>query len=176
VLWEEQTQDAPTKKKTIHQKSCATPTPTTSIETTSSPTRQEVSKHPAQRASTFRDRRPDVPPLKLEPQRRTTQPPTAQAAPGKLLVDHGRRTNIRGRRPGLKVKLPHLRQHRPSRQPRRTSNTRQSPNPCKQQLRLMKLLPTMYPEAAASTHNHHPGPLPRRPRTSTQEKPHTTAN
>jgi methylphosphotriester-DNA--protein-cysteine methyltransferase len=54
--------------------------------------------------TTFRDRRPDVPPLELEPQRRTTQLPAAQAAQGKLLVDHGRRTNIRGRRPGLKVK------------------------------------------------------------------------
>ena len=31
-----------------------------------------------------------------------TRPPTAQAAPGKPLADHGRRTNIRGRRPGLK--------------------------------------------------------------------------
>jgi hypothetical protein len=30
--------------------------------------------------TTFRDRRPDAPPLELEPQRRTTQQPTAQAA------------------------------------------------------------------------------------------------
>ena len=36
------------------------------------------------------------------PRRRTTRPPTAQAAPGKPLADHGRRTNVRGRRPGLK--------------------------------------------------------------------------
>jgi hypothetical protein len=116
-----------------------------------------------------------VPPLELEPQRRTTQSPTAQAVQDKLLVDHGRRTNIRSRRPGLKVKLPHPRQRRPSRQPRRTSDTRQSPKPCKQLLRLMKHLPTMNSEAAASTHNCHPGPLPRRPLTPTQEKPHTTA-
>jgi hypothetical protein len=53
--------------------------------------------------TTFRDRHPDGSPLEVEPQRHTTQPPAAQAAQGKLLVDHGRRTNIRGRRPDLKV-------------------------------------------------------------------------
>jgi hypothetical protein len=37
----------------------------------------------------------------------------------------------------------------------------------------MKHLPTMDPEAAASTHIHHPGPLPRHPLTPTEEKPHT---
>jgi hypothetical protein len=47
------------------------------------------------------------------------------------------------------------------------SDTRQSPKPCKQLLRLMEHLPTMNPEAAASTHNHHPEPLPRRPLTPT---------
>ena len=57
--------------------------------------------------TTFRDRRPDVPPLTLEPRRRTTRPPAAQAAQGKPLVDHGCRTNIRGRRLGLKAN--HLR-------------------------------------------------------------------
>jgi hypothetical protein len=91
--------------------------------------------------------------LKLEPQHRMTQPSGAQAAQEKLLADHGRRTNTRGRRPGLKVKLPPLRQCQPSRQPRRTSDTRQSPKPCKQVLRLLKHLPTMYREAATSTHN-----------------------
>jgi hypothetical protein len=59
--------------------------------------------------TTFRDRHPDVPPLADKPQRRTTQPPAAQTAQGKLLVDHGRRTDIRGRRPGLKVTPPLLR-------------------------------------------------------------------
>jgi hypothetical protein len=68
--------------------------PTTSIETTSSPTRHKVTMHSAQRAfgaavltsnystkpcrppnTTFRDRHPDVPPLLLDPQRRTTQSP-----------------------------------------------------------------------------------------------------
>jgi hypothetical protein len=39
-----------------------------------------------------------------------TQPPAAQAAQGKPLVDHDRRTNKRGRRPGLKVRQPPLRQ------------------------------------------------------------------
>jgi hypothetical protein len=111
--------------------------------------------------TSFRDRRPGAPPLELEPQRRMTQPPAAQAAQGKLFVDHGRCTNIRGRRPGLKVKRSPLRQRRPSRQPRHTSDTRQSTKPCKQLLRLMKQLLTMNPEAAASTHIHHPGPLPR---------------
>jgi hypothetical protein len=52
----------------------------------------------------FRDRRPDVSPLELEPQRRMTQLPIVQATQEKLLIDHGRCTNIRGRRPGLKVK------------------------------------------------------------------------
>jgi hypothetical protein len=32
--------------------------------------------------------------------------------------------------------------------------------PCKQQIRLMKLLLTMDPEAAASMNNHHSWPLP----------------
>jgi hypothetical protein len=64
---------------------------------------------------------------------------------------------------------------RPSRQPRHTRNPRPSPKPCKQLLRLMRQLPIMYPEAAASTHNQHPGPLPRHPLTSTHEKLHTTA-
>jgi hypothetical protein len=59
--------------------------------------------------TTFRDRCPDLPPLADEPQRRTTQPPTAQAAQGKLLIDHSRRTDIWGRRPGLKVTPPPLR-------------------------------------------------------------------
>jgi hypothetical protein len=59
--------------------------------------------------TTFRDRRPDIPPLTLELQRRTTQAPATQAAQGKLLIDHGRHTNIRGRRPGLKVEQPPLR-------------------------------------------------------------------
>jgi hypothetical protein len=64
---------------------------------------------PRSSQTTFRDRHPDVPPLADEPQRRTTQPPAAQAAQGKLLIDHGRRTDIRGRRPGLKVTPPPLR-------------------------------------------------------------------
>jgi hypothetical protein len=59
--------------------------------------------------TTFRDSRPDVTPLVLEPQRRTTQIPATQATQRKLLVDHDRRTNIRGRRPGLKVERPPLR-------------------------------------------------------------------
>ena len=50
----------------------------------------------------FRDRRPDIAPLATEPRRRTNQPPAAQAAQGELLAGHGRRTNIRSRRPGLK--------------------------------------------------------------------------
>jgi hypothetical protein len=64
---------------------------------------------PRSSQTTFRDRHPDVPPLTNEPRRRTTQPPAAQTAQRKLLVDHGRRTNIRGRRPGLKVTPPLLR-------------------------------------------------------------------
>ena len=52
--------------------------------------------------TTFRDRHPDIAPLTLEPRRRATQPPAAQAAQGEPPADHGRRTNIRGRRPGLK--------------------------------------------------------------------------
>ena len=63
----------------------------------------QLFRHPEQTANTtFRDRHPDVPPLALEPRRRMTRPPTAQAAQGKPLADHGRRTNIRDRRPGLK--------------------------------------------------------------------------
>jgi hypothetical protein len=54
---------------------------------------------------------------------------------------------------------------RPSRQPRRTGDTRLSPKPCKQQVRPMSLLPTMVPEAAASTYKHHSGLLPRHPPT-----------
>ena len=53
--------------------------------------------------TSFRDRHPDIPPLALDPRRRTTQPPAAKAAPAKPLTDHSRRTNIRGRRPGLKA-------------------------------------------------------------------------
>jgi hypothetical protein len=103
-------------------------TPTINTENASSPTRHKVSKHLALTSfwgrhpdisqllhaqqttnTTFRDRRPGIPPLALQLRRHTTQPPAAQAAQGKLLVDHGRHTNIRGRRPGLKVKPPPLR-------------------------------------------------------------------
>jgi hypothetical protein len=38
----------------------------------------------------------------------------------------------------------------------------------------MKLLSAMDPEAAASAHNNHPGPLPRRSQTLTKEKRHAT--
>jgi hypothetical protein len=81
-------------------------TSTTNIKTTSSPTRHKVSmqgRHPGIQLiyhtqqttnTTFRDRHPDVPPLELEPQRRTTQSPSAQVALRKSLVDHGRHTNI----------------------------------------------------------------------------------
>lgn len=40
----------------------------------------------------------------------------------------------------------------------------------------MKLLPATDPEAAASTHNHRPGPLPWRPPTPKQEKPQKRAS
>jgi hypothetical protein len=64
--------------------------------------------HDAQRTAntTFQDRHPDVPPLALEPPHRTTQPLATHAAQGRPLADHGRRTNIWGRRLGLKVKPP----------------------------------------------------------------------
>jgi hypothetical protein len=116
-----------------------------------------------------------VPPLELEPQRLTTQQPVAQAAQGKLLIDHGRRTNIQGRRPGLKVKTASS----------ETTSIEPTASPYYQQNTVTQdmqetALPheasaTMYPEAAASTHIHHPGPLPRRQPTPTQEKPRTTA-
>jgi hypothetical protein len=65
--------------------------------------------------TTFQDRHPNIPPLAFKPQRRTIQPPTTQAAYGKLLADNGcctnirgHRTNIQGRRPVLEVKQPIL--------------------------------------------------------------------
>jgi hypothetical protein len=57
--------------------------------------------------TTFRDRRPEVPPLALEPRRRMTQLPAAQAPQGEPLVDLGRRANIRGYRPDIKSNRLH---------------------------------------------------------------------
>jgi hypothetical protein len=115
----------------------------------------------------FRDCHPDVPPLALEPQRRTNQPPATRAAQGKLLADHGRCTKIRGRRPGLKVRPPPLR--RIDRADNLVAPATQDCHPSHVN-RTMKHMPAMGPEAAASTHNHHPGQLPRRPPTPTKEK------
>jgi hypothetical protein len=122
--------------------------------------------------TTFRDRRPDVPPLAVEPQHRTTQPPTAQAAQGKLLVDHGRHTNIRGRRPGLKVQPPSL--GRVDRADHTAAQAAQHRHPSHDEPRpyLIRPPPAMIPEAAAASahkHNFSRSP-PRPPPTMTQEE------
>jgi hypothetical protein len=100
--------------------------------------------------TTFRDHHPDVPPLADEPQRRTTQPPAAQAA-----QETACRPRPPHRHPGPP---PRPKSHttspegcRPSRQPRSTNDTRLPPNPCQQLLHPMKQLPNMVSEAAAST-------------------------
>jgi hypothetical protein len=94
---------------------------------------------------------------------------------GKPLANHGCRTNIRSRHSILKVTLPPLRRIDRTKQPRRTRDTKLPPKSWKKLLRSMKFLSAMNTEAAASTHNPHPGLLPRHPPTQTQEKPHTTA-
>jgi hypothetical protein len=84
-----------------------------------------------------------------------TQPPIDRAAQGQLLADHSRCTNIQGRGPGLKVKPPPLR--RVDRADKLVALATQDchPSQAKQQPYPVKLLPTMVPEAAASTHKHH---------------------
>jgi hypothetical protein len=116
--------------------------------------------------TTFRDRHPDIPPLALEPRRRTTQPPAVQNC-----------TEKTARRP----QPPH--QHpepppRPKSQPpplrrvNRADNLAalatqdRHPSHAKKPLRHMKHLFDMVSEAAASTRkNIHSGPLPRLPPT-----------
>jgi hypothetical protein len=70
-----------------------------------SPTRYKAAKHS--------DHLPGPPSRRTTAHRRATAPhDTATRSPsctGKLLIDHSRHTNIRGRRPGLKVTPPPLR-------------------------------------------------------------------
>jgi hypothetical protein len=111
--------------------------------------------------TTFRDRHPDVAPLSLEPQRRMTQSPGAQATQGKLLTNHDHRTNIRGRRLDLKVTPPPLKRidRADSLAILRLKTVTQA---MQERFRPMKHLPTMDPEAA-----DHLGPLPQHPPTPT---------
>jgi hypothetical protein len=161
---------------------------TTSIEATLSPARHMVSMHPTQRAfgataptsncSTMPGKPPTPPSETAVPtyhhsslscNTARSSHPQPQAAQRKLLVDHDRRTNIRGRRPGLEVKLPPLRLCQSSRQPRRTRDTRRSPKPYKHLLHPMKHLPVLDLNAAASTHIHYSRPLPRHPPTTRED-------
>jgi hypothetical protein len=147
-------------------------TMTTSIKTTSSPTRHKVRCTQHKEPSGPSPRHPTTPPHTADHQHHLSRPPsrctTARdraATPHdptthspscieKLLVDHDHRTNIQGRRPGLKVKTASSETGRPSRQPRRTGNTRMSPKPNKHLLHLMKHLPALGLEATASMHIH----------------------
>jgi hypothetical protein len=89
----------------------------------------------------------------------------------KPLAYHGRCTNIRAAaQPKSQAASSETR--RPSQQPRRIGDGRFSPKPCEQQIRPIKLLPTMDSEAAASTHNHQSGPLPQHPPTQ-RKRSHT---
>jgi hypothetical protein len=139
MLWEEHTRDAPTKKKPTHQKSRAT--------RHSSPTRYKVTKltdhlpgPPSRRTTARRGATAPHDPATRNPSctgktARRPRPPHQHLGPPPWPKSHT--TSPEGRRP--------------SRQPRRTSDTRLPPNPCKQLLRLMKQLPNMVSEAAAST-------------------------
>jgi hypothetical protein len=67
-------------------------------------------------------------------------------------------------RPKSQLPPPPLRQCWPGRQPRRTSDTRQSPKSCKQLLRLMKHLPIWIPRPPPQRTNLDPRGVPRNSR------------
>jgi hypothetical protein len=145
-----------------------------------------------------RGRRPDIPLLRhaLRGQRR--QPPSGAAAPTyrrSLSSCDAARTNnpypklpraisrrprpshqlIQGRRPDIKVRPPTL--GRVDRADHTAAQAAQHCHPSHEESQpyLKGPPPAMVPEAAASKFNHHPEPLPRRPPSPTQEKPHATA-
>jgi hypothetical protein len=105
--------------------------------------------------TTFRGRRPDVPPLALELQCRTNHPPVAQTTQG----NRPQNTAITPTRPGppprRDIKPPPLRRVDRADYLVAQATEDSRPNPSKQLLHPMKLVPTMVSEAAASTHKHH---------------------
>jgi hypothetical protein len=144
MLWEEQTRDAPTKKKkSTLQKSCHTTLIAHTIQG------REAHRPPSGTAiptyhrsqTSHNAARPSHPQPKLHRKTaRRPRPPHRHPGPPPRPKSHT--TSPEGRRP--------------SRQPRRTSDTRLPPNPCQQLLRPMKQLPNMVSEAAASTRKSSP--------------------